>query len=126
MRNVLLWLAIGMLGAVAPAAADSLTVKNCTGQSIGFKIYNEGDIVCSIPRCSASLANCSSNTYQCDGKCKVEPVLVRVPAKLFEIEQLVDGHENHAINGSYKGITTTLQDRNGKYWMTSAGVACGC
>ena len=31
-----------------------------------------------------------------------------------------------SIIGSYGGVTTTYQDGNGKYWMTSAGVACGC
>ena len=125
MRNVLLWLAIGMLGAVAPAAADSLTVKNCTGQSIGFKIYNEGDIVCWVPRYSASLANCSSNTYQCDGKCKVEPV----GPGCLNFQKLNSSWtvmKTMSINGSYGGVTTTYQDGNGKYWMTSAGVACGC
>jgi hypothetical protein len=30
MRRVLLWLAIGMLGAVAPAAAGSVTLYNCS------------------------------------------------------------------------------------------------
>ena len=43
MRRVLLWLAIGMLGAASPAAADNFSIWNCTAQTIEFKLYNQGD-----------------------------------------------------------------------------------
>jgi hypothetical protein len=125
MRRMLMWLAIGMLGAVAPAAADSLLVKNCTGQSIAFKVYNEGDIVCWVPRYAVNLANCSSNTYQCDGKCKVEPVGPGCP-NFRKLNSSWTVLNSMSYNGSYGGVTTTYQDGTGKYWITSAGAACGC
>jgi hypothetical protein len=125
MRNVLLWLAIGMLGAAVPAAADSLTVKNCTGQSIAFKVYNEGDIVCWVPRYAVNLANCSSNTYQCDGKCKVEPM--GPDCRNFgQLNGSWTVMNTISLDGSYGGTPSIRQDAHGKYWLTTAGAYCTC
>ena len=47
MRRMLLWLAIGMLGAAAPAAATGmLRVSNCMTSVKELAVYNQ---VCPIP-----------------------------------------------------------------------------
>jgi hypothetical protein len=75
MRQVLLWLAVGMLGAASPAAADNLTLFNCSEEPITFKLYNEGDIFCAIPKHTFTLNKCGLSMQSgCEGLCKVDPL----------------------------------------------------
>jgi hypothetical protein len=80
MRSVVFWLVVGMFGAVLPAAAASVSIYNCTDQTIEFKIYDEGDISCAIPadwgNAKFTLSKCGlSFSYQCGGtKCQVSPL----------------------------------------------------
>jgi hypothetical protein len=75
MRWVSFWLAIGIFGAVFPAAADNLSIYNCSEGEIALKLYNEKDGLCWVERYSFSLPKCSfSVTYTCDGPCKVSPL----------------------------------------------------
>jgi hypothetical protein len=127
MRRMLLWLAIGMLGAVAPAAADTISVWNCSGGSISFKLYNEGDIFCAIAKYSVTLANCSlTTTLQCDGKCKVDTLGLGSCLGYTKLNGSWTVMKSMTYNANYTGVTTTYTDGNGKYWITSAGAACGC
>ena len=127
MRNVLLWLAIGMLGAVAPAAADSLTVKNCTGQTITFKTYNEGDIVCWIARNDVSVGNCSTQGLACDGKCQVTVLGPNFCGSYGKVNGSWAVMNTKTTKGSYGGVIGSRQDRNGKWWITPIeGAACAC
>lgn len=46
MRRMLVWLAVGMLGTVAPAAAGTLGLSNCTQSTPTVDTYNQGDSFC--------------------------------------------------------------------------------
>ena len=69
--RVLYWLAIGIFGAIVPAAADTLRLSDCSRQGPTIITYNEGDGVCWIPRNATALPSCGTVTFTCDGKCKV-------------------------------------------------------
>jgi hypothetical protein len=126
MRNVLLWLAIGMLGAAAPAAADGLTVKNCTGQTIAFKTYNERDGVCWVARNDVSIGNCSVQGLTCDGKCQVTVMGSNFCGSYGKLNGSWTVLNSISTKDGYRGPWTSLVDRNGKYWMTMEAAACGC
>jgi hypothetical protein len=67
MRRVLFWLAIGMLGAAAPAAADTLRLSNCLwGKTVS--IFNSS---CALPPTVTTLPACGTLVFNCDGGCKV-------------------------------------------------------
>ena len=72
MRRVLLWLAIGMLGAASPAAAAvTLTLYNCTAQNLSLTVYSELDALCG-PNFLSNVAKCGAVTLSCGmAKCKV-------------------------------------------------------
>ena len=72
MRRVSFGLAIGIFGIMVPAAADTLTLHNCTQGTLHLSTFNEGDGVCWVPRTKRSLASCGTVTFTCDGKCKVK------------------------------------------------------
>jgi hypothetical protein len=115
MLRVSLWLAIGMFGAVFPAAADNFSIWNCTNQTIEFKLYNEGDIACWIPKHTFTLSKCGSSfTYQCEGKCQVHPLGGSGCnyAKLSGSWTLFEGSKN--ING-----VIYVKDGNNRTWVES-------
>jgi hypothetical protein len=71
MRDMFVCLAIGMLGTVVPAVADTLKLSNCTESFLEVKTYNEQDGLCLIARSATDVPGCSSVTLDCVGKCKV-------------------------------------------------------
>jgi hypothetical protein len=67
MRRVLFWLAIGMLGTAAPAAADTLRLSNCLSGKTAT-IFNS---LCAWPPTVTTLPACGTLVFNCDGGCKV-------------------------------------------------------
>ena len=78
MRRMLLWLAIGMLGAVFPAAAvaGDITFFNCTAGNLDLAAYDGPDLVCWIASSSvAGFPTCGSVRLVCPAvACKVKGV----------------------------------------------------
>jgi hypothetical protein len=72
MGRMLVWLALGILGTAVPAAADSLTFRNCNESSFYIKTWNQNDTWCLIARDSRWIDSCTSYTFTCDGKCQVQ------------------------------------------------------
>ena len=73
MRRMLLWLAIGMVGAAAPAAAVNFIISNCTTQPKRFDVYNDWDGICALPSTYMTISPCQSDTLWCNANtCKVE------------------------------------------------------
>ena len=72
MRSVLLWLAIGMLGAAAPAAAAEITFYNCDDSAHTLEAYNTDDPTCVRPVESMRIPPCASYEIGCGtpGGCK--------------------------------------------------------
>ena len=68
MRQMLLWLAIGVLGAVFPAAAGEMNVYTCTYVPGDLTSYNVDDTSCTTPKSSivADMNPCSKATLRCD------------------------------------------------------------
>jgi hypothetical protein len=68
MRQMLLWLVIGMLGAVLPAAAGETNVYTCTYVPGDLTSYNSDDTSCTTPKTSivADMNPCSKATLRCD------------------------------------------------------------
>jgi hypothetical protein len=74
MRSVLLWFAVSSVLSFMPAAADSLTLHNCSDVARQIAVYNEGDGLCWIARSQTTLHRCGTVTFDCAGKCKVKGV----------------------------------------------------
>ena len=77
MRRMLLWLAIGMLGAAAPAAAvaGDITFFNCTAGNLDLRAYDSPDPLCWIASSSAGFGTCGSVRLVCPATtCKVKGV----------------------------------------------------
>lgn len=71
MRGIWSWLAIGMLGTVVPAAAETIIFHNCSDTTFNLKSYNEGDRFCWVSRQTVTLSRCGTVTLDCIGQCQI-------------------------------------------------------
>jgi hypothetical protein len=116
MRGVLFWLAIAMLATVAPAAADTLRLSNCTKEAPRIKTYNEGDYLCLTARSEWTLPGCGTVTFDCLGKCQV---LATAYGNCTEHPKL-SGEQTYTKQGYEE--TIILRDKTQTDWWLS----CTC
>ena len=71
MRGLAFWLANGIFGIGAPAAAETLTLSNCSDGTPSMSAFDEQDSTCWTPRSQATLPRCGTVAFDCSGKCKL-------------------------------------------------------
>ena len=125
MRRMLFWLAIGMLGAVLPAAADTLRVSNCRVDAIEANAFDEGDGLCLTPQVQL-LNACSTVVFNCEGRCKVGfgPQPSCSQAKVFSSDQTLSKH-GMVETSSLLDIVETMNDSE-EEWRHEWPPECDC
>jgi hypothetical protein len=111
MRRTFFWLTIGMLGAIFPAAADTLKFSNCGDKTPNVVTYNAMDGFCWVPRSQATLTRCGTVTFTCDGECQV-----KIEGRLTGFE-CGGGHPDWHLSGEmtyndWEHIVETAKVRN--------------
>jgi hypothetical protein len=120
MQQAMFRLVVAMLGTVMPAAADTLTMSNCTTETPKITTYNAMDGFCWIPRSEATLPRCGTVTFTCDGECKlkIEGLAFNCSSAIY----VLSGAHTYQ-NQSYISETSRLRGLNDSVaWKAS----CSC
>ncbi|MGH6917162.1 MAG: hypothetical protein ACREJ0_05595, partial [Geminicoccaceae bacterium] len=105
MWRVPLWLAIGIFATVAPAAAQTFRLINCS-EVVLVRVYNGDDVACIVPKEDKALNTCADLPVNCSGgACKV--AMGSSSGGLFACGSMpkYSGHKVYTRNGEIKDLS---------------------